>query len=277
MRIKAGLAPYFAIAIAFLLPGKALPAESAQVLEYPTPTIREEQKVMVDGVAETWRLQWMTPPKPVCEPSSDLLTCPCTGFAYGEGGNLALLRLRDGKVIDRLDLAQFFTDGPDYKEISAVVPRWPVDADRDFDASSQQGFAAQVAKRPVVQVMFTADYLHDGWGSEFYLETQSGPCGHTSGMLIGVTKRYPRLHAVGAASSPGTALRLNNLAWDALRQKSGPFEILDVPCGDHGAETETRVWLHWAPNGVDGTIREYACSSDLKHGKLLHERPLSAQ
>ena len=33
--------------------------------EYPTPSIREEQVVVVGEVAEVWKLKWTSPPKPV--------------------------------------------------------------------------------------------------------------------------------------------------------------------------------------------------------------------
>jgi hypothetical protein len=257
------------------LPGAAAQTKSGSSLEYPTPIIREEQIVVVGGRTEVWQLRWTTPPKPVCEPSRLSLTCPCSGFAYGEGGDLTLLRTRNGKVLDHLDLSPFFIDGPVNLRGTAVVPRWDVDDDKDFEASERQDFPNLVAKRPVVQVMYFADYERDGWGNEFYLQTESPACGHTSGILIGVTNRNPHLHAVVAASAPGKALYLHKQEWDALRQKLGPFEILDWPCGDHGADTETRLWLHWTPQGVDGTRREYSCSPDDKPGKLLHEKPLS--
>jgi hypothetical protein len=272
--VKYGLATSFVVGAAPLLATAASQPGTSKSVEYPTPRIREEQKVVLGGVAEVWQLKWMTPPKPVCEPNRDSLNCPCNGFAYGEGGNLTLFRLRDGKVVDHLDLSQFFDDGPSDSENTAVVPRWQPDYGKDSEALGRQDFPTHVAKRPIVQLMYFADYEHDGWGSEFYLQTESPACGHTSGILIGVSKRNPRLHVVGAASTPGKPLYLRWREWEALRRASGPIEVLDWPCGDHGAETETRLWLRWASKGVDGTRREYACAPDDKPGKLLHEEPL---
>ena len=52
------------------------------------PIAREEVKVVVDGVEEVWRLEWLTPPRPVCGPEDDdWMTCPCEGFAFGEWGD----------------------------------------------------------------------------------------------------------------------------------------------------------------------------------------------
>jgi hypothetical protein len=61
--------------------------------------------------------------------------------------------------------------------------------------------------------------------------------------------------------------------WEALRESSGPIEILDWPCGDHGASTETRLRLNWTAQGIEGTRREFACTPDHKAGDLLSEEP----
>lgn len=272
--IKLGLVTSFAIGTT-LLAGLGSQTGLSQSSEYPNPTIREEQSVVVGGVAELWRLKWRTPPKPVCEPNQDSLTCPCEGFAYGEAGHLTLVRLRGGTEVDHLDLAPFFD--ADLVEAGglAVVQRWEPDYDKDYDAAERRDFPALVAQRRTAQVMYFADYEHDGWGSEFYLQTESGPCGHRSGVVIGVSKSHPRLHAVGTVAMPGKPLYLREHEWEALRRASGPIEVVDSACGDHGAETEIRLWLRWAPEGVDGTRREYACMPNSKPGKLLHEEPFS--
>jgi len=66
------------------LPALGQQKSRATSSEYPTPMVREQQTVIVDGVTETWQLKWRTAPKPVCEPNELALTCPCMGFAYGE-------------------------------------------------------------------------------------------------------------------------------------------------------------------------------------------------
>ncbi len=45
--------------------------------------VREQAEINVEGEPESWRLEWVGEPKPVCsatEPDS-ALTCPCMGFA----------------------------------------------------------------------------------------------------------------------------------------------------------------------------------------------------
>ena len=75
------------------------------------PLIREEQKIVVNGVPEVWRLQWKSPPEVAdCGPEdpSGAMTCPCSGFAYGESGQMDLIRIRDGGEIDHLELTPLF-------------------------------------------------------------------------------------------------------------------------------------------------------------------------
>jgi len=54
--------------LAALVPGQAL--------EYPKPNIREEQQVLVNGVTETWRLEWKSAPHPACSADEGAPTCP---------------------------------------------------------------------------------------------------------------------------------------------------------------------------------------------------------
>lgn len=55
--IKFGLATSFVVGAALLLATAASQTGLSQSSEYPTPTIREEQKVVVGSVAEVWRLK----------------------------------------------------------------------------------------------------------------------------------------------------------------------------------------------------------------------------
>jgi hypothetical protein len=103
---------------------------------------------------------------------------------------------------------------------------------------------------------------------------ESLPCGKSLGLVVGVSKRNPRLHALGAAAKPGKPLYMQKGEWEALRRATGPIEVLDWPCGDHGADTETRLFLRWTPKGVVGALREYSCTQDFKPGSLVHEEPL---
>lgn len=247
--------------------------KTKKILAYPAPTIREEQHIVVSGVTETWRLQWGAVPKPHCGANeSDLaLTCPCMGFAYGESGDLYLVRLRSATEVDRFHLTPLFKE-----EKTAIVQRWPRDEKRDdFKLSQREDFSDLVSKRPTVQVMQFDDYDHDGKRTEFYLQTEAVPCGKSVGVVVGLSMDDARLHVFGTASDPSKPLYMQKREWQALRDaSSGPVNITDWSCGDHGANTQTEIQLQWSQKGIDGKRREYSCPSNNKTRRLISERPL---
>ena len=233
-----------------------------------TGNIREEQQIIVDGLTETWRLQWAAVPTSYCG-SNEPWGCPCEGFAYGEAGDLFLIRLRNGEEIDRLHLTPFFSEGAG----KAVVQRKPTDRG-DLDDSGREDFPSRVNKRTTVKVMNFADYDHDGTKNEFYLQTGTIPCGKSEGVLIGLSKTSHRLHAFGTASSPGKPLHLGKWEWEALRDASGPVEVMAWTCGDHGSETQAKLLLGWTDGGIDGVQRVFSCPDNSEPVRLITEQPL---
>ena len=263
---------HIALALLLLLQGPGVLAQApkpGQSAEYPQALVREEQTVVVNGVTEVWRLQWAAQPNSYCEPSDTSLTCPCMGFAYGEIGDLYVIRLRNGSEIDRLRLTPFFQEEP-----GAAVQRWMPDTDTDFELAQRDDFAALVGKRPIVQVMQLADYNHDGMATKFYLQTEADPCGKSAGVLVGISKPNPRLHVFGTTSHPGDPLTLFKWEWDALKGSLRPVTVTDWECGDHGAGTRTEVHLYWSGDTVDGVRREYTCPRDNTKPVLINEKPL---
>jgi hypothetical protein len=247
---------------------------ASAVREYPAPDIREEQTVVVDGVTEVWQLKWMTRAKDIfCGPSDMSFTCPCIGFGFGEGGDLDLIRLREKTEVDRLHVTALFEEQFTGEGRITIVQRWQPDFPSDYEASQKEDFAARVSKRPAVQVMHFADYDHDGRATEFYLQTESRPCGKSYGVVIGISKRNQRLHAFGTASKPDSPLHMRKNAWDALRDASGPVEVVTWPCADHGADRESRTRLRWTTNGIEGIHREFVCAPG-RFDELIKEDPL---
>src|SRR5581483_4903064 len=116
--------------------------------EYPAPLIREQRRVVVDGVPEVWALKWRSLPKPACAPEQMSLMCPCSGFAYGESGDLDLVRTRDQVIVDQLHITPLF-DESFTGMLGAILPRWELDVERDFEMSDRPDFAVAVAGRPV--------------------------------------------------------------------------------------------------------------------------------
>ncbi|MGA2588929.1 MAG: hypothetical protein ABSH32_03355 [Bryobacteraceae bacterium] len=228
-------------------------------VEDPAALVRERQLVAIGNVTETWELRWKTPPKPACEPIDSSLTCPCTGFAYGEGGDLILVRIRDGEEIDRLELTQLFKGADVNLGEIAVLQRWEPNYETDFEASQKNDFLDVVARRSIVKIMEFIDYDHDGQRSEFFLQTDTLPCGKRLGVVVGVSNSNQKLHVFGTATKPTEGLLLEKGAWEALSRAQGPIEIVEWPCGDHGSDEETTVRLEYTDKGIDGVRHTFAC------------------
>ncbi len=247
------------------------PAPQEWVAEYPTPTAREERAVTVNGVQEIWQLHWKSAPKAECgaDDVDMAITCPCQGFAYGEAGDLELVRMRERIAFDRLSLPPLFGESFDAGKTPAILQRWQPD-EKDFEAARFKDFTPTARKRPVVQVMQLGDYDHDGSATEFYIQTEALPCGKSYGVVVGVSKLNARLHAFGTAAAPDKPLHLQKHEWEALRKATGPVDVPDWECGDHGSPERTVVHLFWTVAGIEGKRLRYSCPS----GKLIAEEPL---
>jgi hypothetical protein len=243
--------------------------------ESPVPVTREEQKVVVDGVEELWRLEWAGPTRPICSPDEPDVwwTCPCDGFAFGESGDLVLVRQRPGQEDERLDLTQLFDLGFDaptdaYGErAQAILRRWDVDK-RDMEASKSPDFAAGVRARPLAQVMRFGDYDHDGRATEFLLQIGTLPCGKEMSVAIGVSRHNPRLHVFTTAEHPERPLVLQAREWEYLLEAKAPIKVTDWQCGDHGSNAEVELELAGDDTGIHATISTYECDQDGRRGKF---------
>jgi hypothetical protein len=201
------------------------------------PVVREQIDVPIDGSTEKWRLEWTKPPVPDCVDASDFETCPCAAFAFGEKGYLDLVRTRTAGPEERLPLSTLF-DGN-----SAHLRRWPV---TKADTGKKPDLA-DLAVRPIETVMKLGDYDHDGRASEFVLVVGSQPCGHAQSVVVGVSKSNQALHVFSSADAPGTPLVLEHASdWEKVRAKPA-VDLVQVSCGDHGADTETS--LHVTADG----------------------------
>ena len=243
----------------------------------PASLIREEQKISINGVEETWSLEWLGAPKPVCSADEPDIwsTCPCAGFAFGEKGNLTLVRKRPGQPDERLELNKLFSgelDGPaDAGE--AVLRRWEVH-DKDLDEANLPDFAARVSTRPPAKIMRFGDYDHDGKATEFVFQVGTLPCGKKMSVVIGVSDKNPRLHVFGAADNPNKPLILQASHWEALLHAKSPVKVMDWKCGDHGSDRETELLLSADKNGIHASSVEYECKDDGSRGKLVKKEGL---
>ncbi len=244
--------------------------------EKTAPVIREGQTVLVDGVKEHWRLQWEGPTTPHCSPEEPAVwpTCPCSGFAFGECGKLALVRKRPGHDDERLALNYLFQECPHLAEPgddgAGCLRRWDVQG-QDWYEKDSPDFAARVRARPIVQIMHFADYDHDGRATEFMLQVADLPCGKRMCVVIGISRKNPRLHVFGSAEHPKRPLVLQDHQWEALVMARGPVRVMDWRCGDHGAEEETELELRIDDNGIHAIERVYECTEDGIRGRFLRK------
>jgi len=91
-----------------------------------------------------------------------------------------LIRIRDGREIDHLELTRLFEQVL-ADQSGAIVQKWPVE-EKDFTDLSQD-ISERVRMRPIVRIMQFADYDHDGNSTEFFpankrctLREDSGHC-----------------------------------------------------------------------------------------------------
>ncbi len=241
------------------------------------PVIREQQKLIVDGVEETWRLEWAEKPTPACSPDEpDWYTCPCMGFAFGETGSLSLVRSRPGHKEERLQLDQYFSIN-DFAPASsgdgkAVLQRWKP-AQNDMDNQEKPEFATRVSSRPVVRIINLADYDHDGRSTEFLLQIATMPCGKRMNIAVGISRKNPRLHPIVSRLSPDRPLMLQAHQWDALKKATGPAKVIDWQCGDHGAENEEELELLAKDGLISATRHKFTCNEQGKRtGKPISSK-----
>lgn len=240
------------------------------------PVIREERSVLVDSSSERWALEWLSPPEPVCTPEEDpdgWMTCPCSGFAFGEQGHLALVRHRREQKDETLVLDSFF-DAVVAKLGTAVLQRWPVRLG-DSDVRSDADAARLVRSRPVVALMTLGDYDHDGHATEFTLKIGNVACGHDEAVVIGVSRQNPALHVFGTASHPTVPLVLQSEDWERLRRSIAGVTVVEWTCGDHGSEQQTEIRLVTRLDGIHAERLLYDCAGpQFKRGRLLSREDL---
>jgi hypothetical protein len=237
--------------------------------------IREERSVTVGSVRERWRLVWNSEPKPACAPDDGMqlewFTCPCAGFAFGERGDLDLVRVKPGGAEERRSLTAFFEEEIDSWGRTAILPRWPRrDTDvQAVDRETPEQLTSKIHSRPIVSIMNLRDFDHDGRATEFFLQTSAAPCGKRMGIVVGVSRGRPALHAFGSALNPAKPLVLRADHWDALAKSASPADRVDWACGDHGSDTQEELTLRADSAGVHVTRHFYQCNADCTRGSLL--------
>jgi len=258
-----------------LLPKEIMGAASPTARR-PGYIVREEHSVIVNGVEERWGLYWVGSSKPACSPDRpEWKTCPCAGFAFGERGDLVLVRERHGNEEERLALTPFFKgqfDGPGYPG-EAVVRRWDVEKD-DVNDSNSVSLARYIGSRPLATVMRFGDYDHDGQATEFLLQVGTLPCGKPLSVAVGVSHHIDRLHVFSTIEHPDRTLVLQTSHWESLLKAEAPVKVVDWVCGDHASETETVLKLRADADGIHATRSEYQCHENGQRARLINKDSL---
>lgn len=236
--------------------------------------VREASTVKVGGAVETWRLVWTGPTRQACGVNEEdvSLTCPCSGFAYGEAGALALVRLKGGHEVERMKLAPLFENSFDQpaKAGEAALPLREADfADMARFMDHDPRLRGEIARRPATPIMRFADYDHDGHATEFLIQVGTLPCGKRQYVALGVSADAPHLHALGSAAHPGKPLVLPAQAWAALAARAQPGAVDTWQCGDHGSERHTDVVLSTAKGRIRALSRSFSCPEDGTRERLV--------
>ncbi len=258
--------------------GLPAPASSGDAGE---PVLREQRSVRVQGAKEVWQLVWEGKPSAVCGPEEGdiAITCPCSGLAYGEYGKLFLVRNRDGREIERLDLGPLFGKAgyldADQNEGAAYVQRWPWKiGDFDRQARDDPTLLSDIERRPAPLIMRLADYDRDGEASEFLIQVGTLPCGKWQFAALGVSAKQPHLHALASAANPDTPLIMPLNAWQALLKGPGPHTVTTWACNDHGSEVRTELVVSASHGEIHVKNRTFSCPENGQAEKLLSEDDL---
>lgn len=236
--------------------------------------VREQRIFTVERSKEVWRLSWRDTPadSKFCGPAdpSMAMTCPCSGAAYAQVGDLILERQRPGKRPDRMSLTPLFAGSDMLFNDGAVamLARWPARL-RDIDRDPTP---AAIRRRPAVPIMRLRDYNHDGIAGEFLLQIDTLPCGKHVMVAVGVTRDNPHLHVLTTAEHPERPLRLYEWQWDALARNPRPGKVIDWRCGDHGADQESATVLRTNQGRIHATRVASSCPDTVNaNGKWVHD------
>jgi hypothetical protein len=224
--------------------------------------VREQRSFMVNGSKEVWRLIWRGTPNDNngCGPAHPdmAMTCPCSGAAYAQVGDLVLERERPGAGRERMPLTPLFVASGlliNEKGPVAMLPRWPAPL-RDIGHSPT---TAAIRARPAVPIMRLRDYNHDGIAGEFLLQVDTLPCGKHLLVAVGTTRDKTHLHALTSAEHPERPLALYQWQWDALARSPRPGKVIEWSCGDHGMGEETTVVLKTDSGRIHATRITSTC------------------
>ena len=201
--------------------------------------VREQRNVRVGGIAEAWQLVWLGKPAPACPPDDmeGSITEPCRGLAFGEYGDLWLVRKRRGREVERMDLKLIFGrfSYPDADRLDGKAWLQRRAMKLSDIGRSGRAFVAEVGRRPITTIMKFADYDRDGHATEFLIQIGTMAGGVQIFAAVGVSARNPRLHALSSVEKPDAPLEMQYRPWRTLLTAARPTRVTTWECDDHGS------------------------------------------
>lgn len=244
-------------------------AEGAQARTVAGFTVREQRNVKVGGSEETWQLVWRGKPSPMCPPEDmeGSITEPCRGLAFGEYGDLWLVRKRHGREVERMDLKPIFGHF-DYPEADKLEGRtWLQRRAMKLSDIGRSGraFVAEVERRPITTIMKFADYDRDGHATEFLIQVGTMAGGVQIFAAVGVSARNPHLHALSSVEKPDTALEMQYRPWRTLLTATRPTRMTTWECDDHGSSVQQDLVVSARQGSIHVKELRLHCPVEARH------------
>ena len=239
----------------------------------------------VDGVAEIWRLEWLTVPRLVCQPNdASWSACPCAGFAFGEAGELDLVRLRDSqRGRSTPSDAALLERGRDRQAPrgALALQRWPVreidaEAFERANANGRREFRKRVLERKPgahsqarrLQSRRLGDRVRAAGPEQALRQAAERP-----------RRRQPRAREaarvrLGRSPRPPADPRSGGLAAAARREGHDPIPS-SGPAASAAARSRAISCCSADASGIHAARETFACDpSGAKHGELVSREAL---
>lgn len=235
--------------------------------------VRERKRVVLDGVEEEWRVEWIGPATDTCFDGTRQ-SCLCAGLGFAESGTFEIVRARpapsaDGRLAASAVVERLRREGP--------LPHWPTRPSDDAKPTLDAADIEAIKQRPAVPLLTLRDYDGDGRAAELVLQIGAGqPCMRTWSILVGADKRTNQLHAYGTTAHPELPLVLAYRSqWEELRTSARQeVDLVQVGCLDHGSGVLIEYHVAAGPTGLVAEERTYGCTPRGRRGALVTRRPV---
>ena len=220
---------------------------------------------------------WDGKPGLACGPNEVWMasTCPCAGAAYAEIGHMLLVRLREGRPIEHLDLRPLFRANANLDSPGEDVPflqRWPAeDGELAREDRDDPTLVSDIERRAAPELMRFSDYARTGVPTTFSIQIGTLPCGKLQFAAVGVTRANPSLHVLSTTAKPAVPLIMAWPAWQALLSGPGPHTVPTWDCGDHGSERYAELVVQADRGQISVKQRQFSCTPDQHPGELLSQ------